>query len=107
MPGLGGKLGAGLLFAPAFFFFAALCVVPYGVYAATKAGNALQSQRHDAAGEVDDASAVAQPLGVWVTGGVRSPTAICHLRSNGVIQVHDTVREGTSGNQKTDGGRPQ
>jgi hypothetical protein len=26
-----------------------------------------------------------------VTGGVRSPTAICHLRPNGVIQVHHTV----------------
>jgi hypothetical protein len=36
---------------------------------------------------------------LWVTGGVRSPTAICHLRSNGVIQLHHTVREGTGGNQ--------
>jgi hypothetical protein len=29
---------------------------------------------------------------LWVTGGVRSPTAICHLRSNGVIQLHHTVQ---------------
>jgi len=33
-----------------------------------------------------------------VSGGAH-PTTICHLRSNGVTQVHHTVREGTGGNQ--------